>query len=57
MCVRIGLKFQRLKYKEKIRIPMFITIRPEFQSSEGWGQNSNVYKNRARIKMFGRIRS
>ena len=35
MCIRIGLEFQRLKWKEKIRIPMFMTIRPEFQCSEG----------------------
>ena len=36
---------------------VFITIRPEFHYFEGWGQNSIVYKNKARIQMFGRITS
>ena len=36
---------------------MFRSIRSELQCLEGYGQNSNVWKNRARIPMFGRIRS
>ena len=36
---------------------MFTKMRPEFQSSEGQDQNSNVIKNRARIPVLGRIRS
>ena len=36
---------------------MCIKIGPEFQCLEGKDKNSNVYRNRARIPMFGRIRS
>ena len=36
---------------------MFGSIRSELQCLEGYGQNSNVWKNRARIPMFGNIRS
>ena len=40
----------------RIRIPVFIKIGSEFQYLEGQGQNSNSYKNKARIRMFARIR-
>ena len=36
---------------------MFIKTRPEFQYMKKQDQNSSVYKNRARIPVFGRIRS
>ena len=36
---------------------MFERIRPEIKCLEGQGQNSNVWKERARIPVFGRIRS
>ena len=35
---------------------MFEGIRPEFQCLEGYRQNSNVWKERDRILMFGGIR-
>ena len=35
---------------------MFGTKGPEFQCVERYVQNSNVWKDRARILMFGRIR-
>ena len=35
---------------------MFGSIRSELQCLEGYGQNSNVWKNRAKIPMFGRPR-
>ena len=38
------------------RSPMFIKIGPEFQCFEGYDQNSNVWKYRARIPMFERIK-
>ena len=34
---------------------MFGTIRSEFQSLERLGQNSNVWKGKVRIPMFGRV--
>ena len=34
---------------------MFGTIRSEFQCLEGLGQNSNVWKGKVRILMFGRV--
>ena len=40
----------------KIRIPVSKKIGPEFQCLEGWGENSNVYKKKAVIPKFGRIR-
>ena len=57
MLGRTGQEFQCLQWKDKIRIVVFIRIGPEFQCFEGWGQNSNVYNNRARNPMFGRIRA
>ena len=36
---------------------MLEKIRPEFQCLERKGQNSNVWKDKVRIPMFGRIRS
>ena len=41
----------------RIRIPVFIKIGSEFQYLEGQGQNSNSYKNKARIPMFEKITS
>ena len=41
----------------RIRIPVFIKIGSEFQYLEGQGQNSNSYKNKARIPVFEKIRS
>ena len=35
---------------------MFGKISSEFQSLEGSGQNSNVWKDKARIVLFGGIR-
>ena len=32
-------------------------IKAKFQRSEGHGENSNVWKNKTRIRKFGRIRS
>ena len=37
--------------KDKIRIPVFDKIWAEFQCYEGYGQTSNIYKNRGRISM------
>ena len=45
--------FQRIR----IRIPVFIKIGSEFQYLEGQGQNSNSYKNKARIPVFEKITS
>jgi len=42
---RIRPEFQRLQWKDNIRIPMFVRIGPEFRC-----------KNRVRISMFGTIR-
>ena len=49
-------------WKDKIRIPMFIKIKLEFQCLEGYDQNSNVleeqennsnaHRNRTRISLF-----
>ena len=36
---------------------MCIEIGPEFHCLEGENNNSNAYRNKARIAMFGRIRS
>ena len=36
---------------------MFRRTRSEFQCLEGLGQNSNVWKDKVRILMFGRIGS
>ena len=36
---------------------MRIEIGPEFHCLVGENNNSNAYRNRARIAMFGRIRS
>ena len=36
---------------------MVIQIRPEFYCLEGEEQKTDVYKNRTRILIFGRIRS
>ena len=36
---------------------MFGKIRTEFRCLKGYGQNSNVSKDKVRIPMFGRIRS
>ena len=41
--------------KDKIIIPVLIEIVLESQGFEGKDQKTNVYKNRARIKVFGRI--
>ena len=41
----------------RIRIPVFIKIGSEFQYLEGQGQNSNSYKNKARIPVFEKITS
>ena len=38
-----------------MRIVMFGRIRNEFQYLEGWDKNSNVWKNKRRILIFGRI--
>ena len=35
---------------------MFGSIRSELQCLEGYGRNSNVWKNRAKLPMFGRPR-
>ena len=35
---------------------MFERIRPEFQCLEGLGQNSSVWKDRARIPTSGSVR-
>ena len=37
------------------QIIMFERIGLEFQCLQTWGQNSNVYKTRARIPMFERM--
>ena len=37
-------------------MPVFTKIGAEFKCKEGQGQNSNIYKNRGRIPMYGRIR-
>ena len=42
-------------FKDKIIIPVLIEIVLESQGFEGKDQKTNVYKNRARIKVFGRI--
>ena len=57
MLGRIGKEFQCLHWEDKVRTAVFIRIVPEFQCFEGWGQNSNVYNNRARNPIFGRIRA
>ena len=36
---------------------MFGRIRSEFQCLERQGENSNVWKHKARIPMFGKIKS
>ena len=41
----------------RIRIPVFTKIGSEFQYLEGQGQNSNSYKNKARIPVFEKITS
>ena len=41
----------------RIRIPVYIKIGSEFQYLEGQGQNSNSYKNKARIPVFEKITS
>ena len=38
-------------------MPMCIKIGPEVQCLKGFDQYTNVYKNRARIPLFKRIRS
>ena len=43
-------------FKDEIIIPVLIEIVLESQSFEGKAQKTSVYKNRARIKVFGRIR-
>ena len=43
-------------FKDEIIIPVLIEIVLESQGFEGKAQKTNVYKNRARIKVFGRIR-
>ena len=43
-------------FKDEIIIPVLIKIVLESQGFEGKEQKTNVYKNRARIKVFGRIR-
>ena len=43
-------------FKDKIIIPVLIETALESPSFEGKDQKANVYKNRARIKVFGRIR-
>ena len=35
---------------------MFGSIRSEFRCTERLGQNCNVWKDKVRIQMFGRIR-
>ena len=42
-------------FKDKITIPVLIEIVLESQGFEGKDQKTNVYKNSARIKVFGRI--
>ena len=42
-------------FKDKIIIPVLIEIVLESQGFEGKDQKTNAYKNRARIKVFGRI--
>ena len=37
-------------------MPMFIKTGQEFQCLEGYDQNSNAHRNRARIPLFGRKR-
>ena len=39
-----------------MRILMFIKLGPEFKCVEGYDQNSHVYKNRARILVFIKVR-
>ena len=41
----------------RARIPMFGRIRSKFQCLEGSGQSSNVWRDKVRISIFGRIRS
>ena len=43
-------------FKDEIIIPVLLEIVLESQGFEGKDQKTNVYKNRARIKVFGRIR-
>ena len=43
-------------FKDKIIIPVLIEIVLESPGFEGKDQKTNVYENRARIKVFGRIR-
>ena len=43
-------------FKDEIIIPVLIKIVLESQGFEGKDQKTNVYKNRATIKVFGRIR-
>ena len=38
-----------------MRILMFGRIRYEFQCLEGWNKNSNVWKDKRRIAIFGRV--
>ena len=56
MLGQIEQDVQCLQWKDKIRTAVFITIGPEFQCFEGWGQNSSMYNNRPRNPLFGRIR-
>ena len=53
MCIKNGPELQC--FKDKIIIPVLIEIVLESQGFEGKDQKTNVYKNRARIKVFGRI--
>ena len=42
-------------FKDKIIIPVLIELVLESQGFEGKDQKTSVYKNSARIKVFGRI--
>ena len=54
MCIKNGPEFQCFQGWDQI--PVLIEKVLESQSFEGKAQKTNVYKNRARIKVFGRIR-
>ena len=41
-------------YKNWARIPKFGRIRSEFRSLKGQDSNSNAFKNKAKIRLFGR---
>ena len=54
MCGRIGPELKSLEGKDENLCGM---IRPDFQCLEGHGQNSYVWKGRAKKPILGRIRN